>query len=162
MTDRNPTDGPIHGWFGLSYTNYQVLHRTLMQSMPTAWQERMVACLEELAAAYEHIEQPEVFDVQAGTEHIVNEMTGDELAQAGIEWDWYAGETPPEGLTDDEFAEWRAQHETETPVYYRGGGEVDPHQRVLIPRPDPIPHYRHAYIEPRFAGEQPAAEGAQR
>lgn len=34
----------------------------------------MVACLEELGAAFEHVEQPECFEVQASTEHIVNEM----------------------------------------------------------------------------------------
>lgn len=34
------TNGPIHGFFGLSYSNYLVLPRTLMQSMPVAWQER--------------------------------------------------------------------------------------------------------------------------
>lgn len=150
---QNPTDGPIHDWFGLSYTNYQVLHRTLMQSMPIEWQKRMVVCLEELRDAYSHIEQPGYFEVQAATEHIVNEMTPGELAQAGIEADWYAGEIPPEGLSAGEFDEWRARHETDEPVYYRGGEELDPGQRVLIPARDAVPHYDRGrtYIEPRPA-----------
>ena len=45
-------DGPVHGWFSLSYANYAVLHRTRLQSMPVEWQERFVACLEELRSAY--------------------------------------------------------------------------------------------------------------
>ncbi|MCI3153202.1 hypothetical protein ELQ39_15825 [Streptomyces sp. GB4-14] len=149
--DTHPTNGPIHTWFGLSYTNYQVLHRTLMQSMPLDWQQRMVACLEELAAAYEHIEQPEVFDVQAATEHIVNEMTDAELKQAGITDDWY-GEEIPTGLSPDDLAEWKADHERDAPTYYdRDGNEVDPHSRVLLPASDPVPHYNRGrtYIEPR-------------
>jgi hypothetical protein len=146
----HPTDGPIHDWFELSYSNYQVLHRTLMQSMPLEWQERMVDCLGELHVAFEHVPQPDRFQVEAATEHIVGEMTPEELAQAGIKADWYAGETPPEGLSDAEFAEWRAEHEQDEPAYYRGGEELYPGQRVLIPTRDPIPHYKHAYIEPRL------------
>ncbi|MEU9436560.1 hypothetical protein [Streptomyces sp. NPDC048252] len=151
----NPTDGLIHGWFGLSYCNYQVLHRTLMQSMPTEWQERMVACLEELRAAYEHIEQPQAFRVEAATGHIVNEMSDAELAEAGIEADWYGGETPPKELTDVELAEWRAQYEQDAPAYYQvgDGNEVDPHRRVLLAVPDPVPHYNRGrtYVEPHPA-----------
>lgn len=147
----NPTDGPIHGWFSLSYSNYQVLHRTLMQSMPTEWQERMVACLEELQAAYAHIEQPERFEVRAATEHIVGEMGDAQLKQAGITVDWYRGETPPEGLDAQDLAEWQEQHEDpEGPAYSRDGNELDGHERVFLPASDPIPHYRHAYIEPRL------------
>lgn len=47
----------IHGWFGLSYANYLVLPRTLLQSMPDAWQTRFVACLRELDQAFDHVEQ---------------------------------------------------------------------------------------------------------
>lgn len=43
---------PIHMWFGLTYSSYLVLHRTLLQSMPEEWQEKFVACLEELNEAY--------------------------------------------------------------------------------------------------------------
>ncbi|MET7490595.1 hypothetical protein [Streptomyces sp. NPDC005538] len=146
----HPTDGPVQDWFGLSYSNYQVLHRTLMQSMPLDWQTRMVSCLEELGAAFRHIEQPHAFHVQAATEHIVNEMTPAELATAGIEDDWYAGQTPPAHLTDDELAQWQAEHEQVAPCYYQDGRELDPHERVLLPAHDPIPHYNRGrtYIEP--------------
>ncbi len=41
-------DGAIHDWFGLTYSNYLVLPRSLLQAMPHEWQERFVACLDEL------------------------------------------------------------------------------------------------------------------
>lgn len=159
MPDQNPTDGPIHGWFELSYSNYQVLHRTLMQSMPTEWQERMVACLEELAAAFQHIEQPECFKVEAATEHIVNEMGEEQLKQAGIYTDWYRGATPPGGLSLAEIEQWQDEHEDpEGPAYSRDGEELDGHERVLLPAVDQIPHYRHAYIKPRHPAASAAGE----
>ncbi|MET9138866.1 hypothetical protein [Streptomyces parvulus] len=145
------TDGPIHGWFSLSYSNYQVLHRTLMQSMPVAWQERMVACLEELRDAYEHIDQPECFKVEAATDHYVSDLTDEQQAQLGITEDWYRGETPPEGLDAEALREWENEHEDpDGPVYYRDDSEIDGGEHVLFPAVDPIPHYRHAYIEPRL------------
>lgn len=55
----------VHGWFGLSYANYMVLHRTLLQSMPDEWQERFVACMSELDAAFRHVEQPVLYQVTA-------------------------------------------------------------------------------------------------
>lgn len=38
----------IHEWFGLSYTQYLTIPRSVLQSMPDEWQERFVKCLEEL------------------------------------------------------------------------------------------------------------------
>lgn len=40
-------DGPIHLWFGLTYASYAVQPRSVLQSMPVAWQERFVALMEE-------------------------------------------------------------------------------------------------------------------
>lgn len=134
--NENPTDGPIHTWFGLSYCNYQVLPRTLMQSMPTAWQERMVACLEELHDAFQHVPQAEVYDVIASTEHIVDEMSPAELERAGIDVD------DPDGA----------------PRYHlrRDGTELEGQDRVLLPAADPVPHYNRGrtYIEPRISDVQ--------
>lgn len=42
---------PVHAFFGLSYSSYLVLPRTLLQSMPHEWQARLVALLEEAQAA---------------------------------------------------------------------------------------------------------------
>lgn len=39
---------PIHAWFGLTYSNYLVLHRAVLQSMPDDWQARFVGMLDEL------------------------------------------------------------------------------------------------------------------
>jgi hypothetical protein len=156
----NPTVGPIHEHFGLSYCNYQVLHRTLMQSMPIDWQQRMVACLDELETAFRHVEQPEVFDVKAATEHIVSEMTAAELAQAGITDDWY-DEPVPDNLGPLDLAEWRADHEKDGPTYHdRDGNQLDGHERVLLPAVDPVPHYNRGrtYIEPCPAHAATTAE----
>src|SRR5690606_23005166 len=128
-----------------------VLHRTFLQSMPLDWQQRMAACLDELHEAFSHIEQPEAFHVEAATGHIVNEMTEVELRQAGITADWYGGQVlPGDTIPGPEFDEWREQHETDEPVYYRDGEELDPHSRVLVPAADPVPHYSRGrtYIEP--------------
>ncbi|MFJ2279282.1 hypothetical protein ACIOEZ_34600 [Streptomyces sp. NPDC087866] len=153
----NVTDGPIHEWFSLSYSNYLVLHRTLLQSMPTEWQERMVACLDELQHAYSHLEQVEAYEVTPSTEHIVGEMTDLQLRMASIDVDLYGGAVPPAGLTGDELAEWQEKHETAEPAYSRNGVELDPVERVLIPTIDPVPHYNRGrtYIEPKISAASP-------
>lgn len=46
----HPTNDAIHCWFGLSYSNYLVLARTVLQSMPDDLQQRFVDCLEEMAS----------------------------------------------------------------------------------------------------------------
>ena len=38
----------VHTWFGLSYANYLVLPRTILQSTPPDWQRRFVKLLDEL------------------------------------------------------------------------------------------------------------------
>lgn len=38
----------VHGYFGLSYDNFKVLHRTILQSLPAHMQHRLVAILEEI------------------------------------------------------------------------------------------------------------------
>ncbi len=43
----SPSIEPVHGWFGLTYANYLVLPRTVLQSMPPEWQEKFVKLLEE-------------------------------------------------------------------------------------------------------------------
>ena len=55
----------IHGWFNLTYANYLTLPRTLLQSMPREWQHRFVTCLEELDAAFRHVEYADMYRVQA-------------------------------------------------------------------------------------------------
>ncbi len=60
MPDATPPDpyfsGPMWNWFGLTYSSYLVLPRTLLCGMPTDWQARMVALLEEMRATYNSAE----------------------------------------------------------------------------------------------------------
>lgn len=43
----------IHEWFELSYSNYLVLPRTLLQSMPEEWQYKFTEFLTELEESFE-------------------------------------------------------------------------------------------------------------
>jgi len=159
MTDTDtrkthPTDGPVNLWFSLSYCNYLVLPRSFMQSMPIEWQERMVACLEEMQDAFDGVPQAEGYKVEAATEHEVCDLDERQMKELGITEDWYRGETPPEGLDEQDLAEWQNEHEDpDGPVYHQDGEELDPHQFVMVPTSDPVPHYNRGrtYIEPQAA-----------
>jgi hypothetical protein len=126
-----PPDGPVHEWFGLSYCNYQVLHRTLMQSMPTAWQERMVACLEELAEAFDHLERSSTFIVTPAVERQYDELTPADrrrlkisCRRSGRDWLYYDDE-------GNEHHGWEsvlvAAGRDSVPHYNRGRAYVEPH-----------------------------------
>lgn len=144
----------IHLHFSLSYANYLVLPRTLLQSMPDAWQARFVALVDELGEAFQHVPQAEAYKVEAATEHIVSEMTPVQLDEAGITEDEY-DEPVPEDLSPFDLAEWREEHAKPESTYYdRDGDEVDRHSRVLIPCEDPVPHYNRGRtrVEPRVGG----------
>ncbi len=39
---------PIHLWFSLTYSSYLVLPRSVLQSMPYEWQDKLVKLLEEI------------------------------------------------------------------------------------------------------------------
>lgn len=43
----------IHNWFGLSYANYLVLPRSVLQSMPDSWQEEFVKLLDKIPETLE-------------------------------------------------------------------------------------------------------------
>lgn len=53
----------IHAWFGLTYANYLVLPRSVLQSMPDEWQKRFVEQLEELHRAFGDLDWPD-YDVR--------------------------------------------------------------------------------------------------
>ena len=132
----HPTDGPVHGWFSLSYSNYAVLPRTFMQSMPLEWQERMVACLEQLNDAFEGTPQAEAYIVQAAVEKEAYELTTAERAASRVA-----------ANSDDDDT-------TYTHTALTGEmTEVEPYDRVLLPVADPVPHYNRGrtYITPRTA-----------
>lgn len=56
---------PVHGWFGLTYANYLVLPRTLLQSMPAKWQRLFIRMVSDLQAAFAHVEWPDSYQVRA-------------------------------------------------------------------------------------------------
>lgn len=115
-------DEPVHGYFGLTYANYQILHRSLMQSMPLPWQRQMVALLHQLDAAYEHLDRPDSYIVEPARDSYYNELTPDEMQRLDV-----TVEERSEGWT----------------YYDRDGVEHAGSDRVLVPLPggDPIPHY---------------------
>jgi hypothetical protein len=149
-TNPNPPDdrlnGPIHTWFGLSYSNYQVLHRTLMQSMPVEWQERMVACLDELSDAFRHIEHADCYEVTAASEWPYGELSEGQMKALGVEPCEPQDADPGEAERPNRF-------------YDRDGNEHYEHDRVLVPllRGDPVPHYNRGrtFVEPRIEGSEP-------
>jgi hypothetical protein len=57
-------DGPMWDWFGLTYSSYLVLPRTLMCGMPQEWQQRMVAMLEEMREVYDSDQIKDDYSVQ--------------------------------------------------------------------------------------------------
>ena len=64
MTTYYDGEDSIHHWFGLSYSAYLVLPRSLIQSMPEDWQKRMVACLREAGDAFEYLHIDDRYEVR--------------------------------------------------------------------------------------------------
>lgn len=58
------TEKTIHGWFGLTYANYLVMPRSVLQSMPDEWQAEFVKLLNECREEFEHLDWPH-YHVQA-------------------------------------------------------------------------------------------------
>jgi hypothetical protein len=135
-------DADIHGWFGLSYSNYLVLPRTLMQSMPADWQRRMVTCLEDLDDAYRHIKRAECYEVTAVRQVEYRYLTDAEMKQLDV-----AAQEPPEGVDPATFEPGE--------FYDRDGHAHYPGEMALVPLPggDPVPSYDRGrtYIEPRLS-----------
>lgn len=129
----------IHLHFSLSYANYMVLPRTLLQSMPDEWQARFVALVDELGEAFGHVPQAEAYKVQAAREHDLREMTDSELYAAGV---LVEGDGPDGPGPNTRY------HSAED------GRELDGNERILLPVPDPVPHYNRgrARVEPRLDG----------
>lgn len=126
--------GPVHEWFELTYSSYQVLPRVLMHSMPLDWQHRMVTCLREMREAFEHVQQPESYEVKPCRWVAPEDLTPEERAQCGVD------------VISDAFEEDDVQ-------WYYDGDEIESWQRVVpVPVEDPLPPYRHNYVAPAQAG----------
>src|SRR5487761_193458 len=116
------TSGPVHGWFGLTYANFAVIHRARLQSMPLEWQQRYVDLMEELSAAYDGQPDPE-FEVTTVRWEYLDDLGSDEKRQLGIT-----------RLSDDE------EDEDGPEEYVRPDGTtLIRGDRVAIPVPDPVP-----------------------
>jgi hypothetical protein len=135
----------IHTWFGLTYSNYLVLPRTLLQSMPDLWQAKFVALLEEMQRAFAHVDQAEAYKVEAATEHELGGLTFREMSSLGI------SERETQCTLDHDHG-WG--FDCDTAYVYDSAGEADmPGDRlVLLPCKDPVPHYNRGRtrIEPRI------------
>ncbi len=120
-------DGPVHEFFGLSYANYLVVPRTLMQSMPLDWQDAIVACLRALDEAFDHVEQASYYDVEAAVEVEYRDLTPGQLRMLDV-------------LASDDRTEY----------YDRSGRAHRPADRALVPVADPVPHYNRGrtYVAP--------------
>src|SRR5438067_2115772 len=62
-------DGPIHGWFSLTYSSYLVLPRSLLQEMPTEWQQRFVDAIEEIRDYFNCTEIEDNYTVHLRDKH---------------------------------------------------------------------------------------------
>jgi len=47
----------IHDYFGLTYSSYLVLQRSILQSMPNDWQEEFVRLLSELEESTKNLKE---------------------------------------------------------------------------------------------------------
>lgn len=126
MTDATIVDDePVHTWFELTYANYLVLPRSVLQSMPAWWQRRFVEMLEQLHGAYGQLDWPD-YEVEAVDRVAFSDLTEVERLAAG-----YTVE-PADPDDEDALDQW----------YSPDGDEVDHcHDTFARPRRDPIPHY---------------------
>lgn len=136
----------IHTSFGLSYANYLVLPRTLLQSMPEDWQHQFVALVDGLHAAFRHVEQAECYDVIAGRQREIGELTDAERQALGITRVFEVD--PDSGLgVDDVDAPGRY-------IYLYRDEEHEGWERIVQPAEDPVPPYNRGRtrVEPLLEG----------
>lgn len=140
---------PIHGHFGLSYANYLVLNRTLLQSMPVEWQRPFVALLRELDEAFAHVERAACYDVTAGEEREIGELSDAEMQLLGVQPPTPIEEQGPDETTEEYDARYETWRE-DCRWLYRGEEYAD-WERIVFPKPDPVPHYRRGRtrVEPQ-------------
>lgn len=56
--------GPMWNWFGLSYSSYLVVPRTLLCGMPDDWQEKFATLLDECRDTYDSSKIEDNYDVK--------------------------------------------------------------------------------------------------
>lgn len=146
----------VHGYFGLTYANYLVMHRTLMEAMPVEWQDKFVRLLDEYDNAWRHIDNPSQFKVDTGKWVLVDDMSDEQREQQSIVssvqlWEWQNPEPQPEEYEDDDdfnavYQLWKQEYDnqwsSETYISADGNGDDVTHTRFFFPAPDTIDHYR--------------------
>lgn len=131
-------DMDIHTFFGLSYCNYLVLNRSLLQSMPMEWQHKFVRLLNELDDEFAHVETAQVFEVKAAREAYITDYFAKELEDRfGIRPDEPEPTNYEDDSYDDDYDYWCENVEW----YHSDGKRVHPAGRILVPCDDPVPHY---------------------
>lgn len=63
LATREPQPLDVHTWFSLTYANYLVVPRSVLQSMPEDWQHRFTALMGEMDQAFGHLDWP-AYDVR--------------------------------------------------------------------------------------------------
>lgn len=56
IADKRDVD--VHLWFGLSYSSYLCVNRSLLQSMPDEWQQRFTKLMDEMTDYFPNIREP--------------------------------------------------------------------------------------------------------
>jgi hypothetical protein len=134
----------VHTFFGLSYANYLVVPRTLLQSMPDQWQQRFTGILSEMQEAFGHVPQAAAYKVTAAEAREPGELSPQQLTAAGTGKD----EQPCE---DDHEHDPGGCLPAVTYTDLGTGRELHPGETVLLPVPDPVPTYDRGRtrLEPR-------------
>jgi len=115
------SDGPVHSFFGLTYSSYQVVPRVLAQSMPHEWQARFVTLMEEMQTAFAHLGDID-YEVTPAEDVYASELTEEQMKLTGITSEW----------SDEQDRE----------IYWdRDGNEIPGYTHVMVPVPDPLPPY---------------------
>ena len=57
-------DAPFHHWFGLTYSSYLVLPRSVLEALPLDLQERLIAAIEEARDLLDTDKIPDNYAVQ--------------------------------------------------------------------------------------------------
>lgn len=115
------SDGPVHAFFGLTYSSYQVVPRVLAQNMPHEWQARFVQCMEEMQQAFGYLGDIG-YDVKPAEGVYANELTEAQQALTGVTAEW------------DEDQDREVCHDAD-------GNEIEGYTRIMVPVPDPLPPY---------------------
>lgn len=128
----------VHTWFSLSYANYLVVPRSVLQSMPEDWQHRFTALMGEMDEAFGHLDWPR-YEVKA-------------LVRAP---EWTTPYVECEDCKGSGTIDAGPEFGNDCP-YCNGEGEIEEEARYETPeevgfRPDPIPHYNRGRtrLEPR-------------